>query len=154
MKTCGGLDVYLHPSRSLLSLLFNEAFNVRNIWRRMVPWLMNDELSGFDRGLIEVLSYDLPGGTEDNHENLSQDCPCPCRDSNRAPTEYKCRALPLDHPVQSQRVLTWALEAGATSCYGPSPPGTTPGTRCIGLQRRSGHREEETNFVPAGNGLK
>jgi hypothetical protein len=28
------------------------------------------------RGLIEVLSRQLPGGTEESHESLNQDCRC------------------------------------------------------------------------------
>jgi hypothetical protein len=32
---------------------------------------MNDELEGSSCDLVEVLPWNLPGGTEENHENLS-----------------------------------------------------------------------------------
>jgi hypothetical protein len=48
-----------------------------------------------DRGLITLVSQNLPGGTEQNHEKLSQDSRCPIRDSNRSPIECKSTALPV-----------------------------------------------------------
>jgi hypothetical protein len=49
-------------------------------------------------GLIRVLFWNLPKGTEENHEKhktLDQDSRHPGRDSNREPLEYNSRALPL-----------------------------------------------------------
>jgi hypothetical protein len=43
------------------------------------------------------------GGTEETHQYLSYDNWCPGRDSNRAPHEYKSRALPLDQSAWSLR---------------------------------------------------
>jgi hypothetical protein len=34
---------------------------------------MNDELEGRDGGLIDVLSWHFPSGTEEKHENLRHD---------------------------------------------------------------------------------
>jgi hypothetical protein len=40
---------------------------------------MNDELEGSFSSLIGVLSWELPGGTEENQESLSQDSRCPAK---------------------------------------------------------------------------
>jgi hypothetical protein len=63
--------------------------------RRMI----GKDLEGRCLGLIEVLFHHFPGGTEINHENLSQNSRCPVRVSSRAPSEYKCGVLPPDLPV-------------------------------------------------------
>jgi hypothetical protein len=79
-------------------------------------WLMNGrDMEGSGRGLIEVLSGHLPGGTEKNHEN-----PHSSRRSglhfNRSPSTYDHRALPVRSvkwcPKERDRillnvVLTW-----------------------------------------------
>jgi hypothetical protein len=48
----------------------------------------------------KVLSWHLPGGTEEYHETLSHDSRCPGLDLNRAPTQYKSEASPLE-PTRS-----------------------------------------------------
>jgi hypothetical protein len=54
-------------------------------------------LKGFGRKRswpnLKLLSQTLPGGTEENHENLSQDCWPPCRDLNPGPPEYEVGVL-------------------------------------------------------------
>jgi hypothetical protein len=44
-------------------------------------------------GQFEVLFRHLPGGTEENHKNLSQNSWPPGRDSNPEPPEYKVGML-------------------------------------------------------------
>jgi hypothetical protein len=56
-------------------------------------------LEGGGRDLIEVLSRSLPRRAEEMRENLNQDRRFSCRDSNRAPPEYKLRAIKLDQPL-------------------------------------------------------
>jgi hypothetical protein len=52
-------------------------------------------MEGRSRDLVELLSLHLPGGTEENHRNFSQDV----WDWNRASPEYKCRTLLLHQPA-------------------------------------------------------
>jgi hypothetical protein len=61
---------------------------------------MKDEFGWKRSGLIEVLSQNLPGRTEENTKYLSQESRCPGRDENRAPPEYKSEALPFRQPVR------------------------------------------------------
>jgi hypothetical protein len=69
---------------------------------------MIDELEGCDYGSVDGLSKHLPGGTEENHENLSQDSWCPARDSNPARPKYESRVLLLCHSTQFAAVqITW-----------------------------------------------
>lgn len=42
---------------------------------------------------VQVLSHHVPGGTEENHKNLSQDIRCPRRNSIRPPPGYKSEDL-------------------------------------------------------------
>jgi hypothetical protein len=53
------------------------------------------DLEGSSRGLIKVQSQHLPGGTEKNQKNLSQDSQCPGQNSKYAPPKHKSRVLPL-----------------------------------------------------------
>jgi hypothetical protein len=46
-------------------------------------------LKGYVRNLIQVLSWQLPVGTEENHKPLSQYRQCPGRDSSLGPPEYE-----------------------------------------------------------------
>jgi hypothetical protein len=48
------------------------------------------------RGLLQVLSLYLFGGTEENHGNLNQYSQCSRRHSNRASLGCKSTALPVD----------------------------------------------------------
>jgi hypothetical protein len=57
-------------------------------------WIGKD-LEGSSCGLIYLLSLHLPGGTEENHESLSQDSHCSSQDSNQAPHKHKSEALPV-----------------------------------------------------------
>jgi hypothetical protein len=73
-----------------------------------VEWLMNEsqiewDLEGNSRGLMEVLSGYLPGGTEENY--LSQDWRYPGRDLNWALSGQKYRALRLHEPVRFDNLL-------------------------------------------------
>jgi hypothetical protein len=54
-----------------------------------------------DHHLIEVLSWNLLGGTEENHKNISQNSLRTGRDSNRTSDEYNTTALPKSQPVRS-----------------------------------------------------
>jgi hypothetical protein len=49
---------------------------------------------------IEILFRNVPGRTEEDHENLSQESWCSGRDSNRAFPKFKSKASPLDQPVR------------------------------------------------------
>jgi hypothetical protein len=49
-------------------------------------------LEGSGRGL-NVLSWNSPGGTKENHENLSQDRQSQGRDLNLEPSEYEAGVL-------------------------------------------------------------
>jgi hypothetical protein len=52
--------------------------------RRIIGWLMNDELEGYGRkrSWLKVLPLYLLGGIEENHLNLSQDCRTPGQNFN------------------------------------------------------------------------
>jgi hypothetical protein len=56
---------------------------------------MNDEFEMMSQEVVvvyfEALSQNWLGGTT---RNINQDNPCPGRDSNRAPSEYKLHTLP------------------------------------------------------------
>lgn len=43
--------------------------------------------------VIEALPWSMVRQTEEQNENLSHESQCPDRDANRAPTQYKFRAL-------------------------------------------------------------
>jgi hypothetical protein len=64
-------------------------------------------LEGSSCAPIEALSRHLPGGTEENNENLSQDSRYFGRDSSQTPPEYKSKALPLDEPVPFPAIGTF-----------------------------------------------
>jgi hypothetical protein len=68
----------------------------------MAGLAVNDTLENI---LIEVVVVEsrycpenLPGETEGIHKNLSQDCWCASRHSNRVPPEYKYEATPVNKP--------------------------------------------------------
>jgi hypothetical protein len=44
--------------------------------------LVGKALEGSGHGLIEILFQNLPGGTEGNHENVSEESRCPYKDFN------------------------------------------------------------------------
>jgi hypothetical protein len=68
------------------------ASNGRMIY---VRWIAKD-WEGSVRGLVDILSQNLPGETNKHHDNLSQDVQFPGRVSNWASSEYKVTALPPD----------------------------------------------------------
>jgi hypothetical protein len=71
---------------------------------------MGKDLEGDCRGLIHILSRQLPKGTEENHE-----------ESNRAPCEYESEALPLRQPAQQLHgIQTVGGECDNTSKFGCS----------------------------------
>jgi hypothetical protein len=57
-------------------------------------------LNGSGRDVVEVLSWNFPGGNEKTVRNLSQNSWCLGRDSNPAPLEHESRATPISHPVR------------------------------------------------------
>jgi hypothetical protein len=69
-------------------------------------------LESIGHGLTEVLCRNLPGGTMENHENLSRDSKCLVWNSNRAPPEDKYRMLPLHLPAQSFGEFNMYLNMG------------------------------------------
>jgi hypothetical protein len=80
------------------SLFFFALYSIGSWVNR---WMMNwkrfrTKLSWRNR----ILSRHLPGGTEENHENISQNMRCHGRDSNWVPPECKFRVLSLCHPVR------------------------------------------------------
>lgn len=64
----------------------------RSLFRSRAGYLLN-YLEGSCCGLIEVLSRHFPGGTEGNHEKLSQFSLCYSWDSNRVLTALKMSHL-------------------------------------------------------------
>jgi hypothetical protein len=64
----------------------NAAFCIATAQHRTARF--ETDLEGSSGDLTEVLSYNLPGGTVENHENLSQVNLCPGRDSKQVPPEY------------------------------------------------------------------
>jgi len=52
-------------------------------------------LKGSSHGIIEVIYQHLPGGSDENHENLKWYRSCPRQYSNLTPAEYKPSALML-----------------------------------------------------------
>jgi hypothetical protein len=63
---------------------------------------MKDELKCIQKeshGLIDVLSRNFRGDTEENYEILNQDSRFPSRDWNRALPGYDIRVLSLCQPV-------------------------------------------------------
>jgi hypothetical protein len=52
-----------------LRRLFNDALSVEIILHPTVRWLYSDQLEGSARGLIQIQSRNLPGGTEDTHND-------------------------------------------------------------------------------------
>jgi hypothetical protein len=85
--------------------LHHEAVRISNLDHAALDSRMVDErrigkdLEESGRHLIEVLSWHLPGGTDETTKSLSQDDRCPGRDSNRKSTEHESRALPLCYPL-------------------------------------------------------
>jgi hypothetical protein len=81
--------------------LFNDALRTETIQRRMVGWLMNDDLLeiGWKRSwpnlrTIPVFSWRDWG----KPRKTCHDRRCPGRDSKRSPPECKCTSLSLDQP--------------------------------------------------------
>jgi hypothetical protein len=64
-----------------------------------------DYLEESDSILVKVLSQHLLGGTEDNHENLSQDSWYPGWDVNQGPCEYS-----YNTPFSSVMLLNYSEE--------------------------------------------
>jgi hypothetical protein len=55
---------------SFLRGLFNDAFNIKSIYRRFVAWRLNGkDFEESSRSPTDVLSCNLPGGAEKNDEN-------------------------------------------------------------------------------------
>jgi hypothetical protein len=52
-------------------------------------WWVGKNVEGSGRGLIWVVSRNLPGGTQENHENVSHGSQSPAWDLNLGPPEYK-----------------------------------------------------------------
>jgi len=52
-------------------------------------WWIGKDVKRSGRGLIEGLSQHFPGGTEENHKNLSQDSRSPGMYMNTLPSEYE-----------------------------------------------------------------
>jgi hypothetical protein len=50
-------------------------------------------MEGSKHGIVEALSWSLPGGAEECYGNLSKANRRPARDSNHVPHEYVSRAL-------------------------------------------------------------
>jgi hypothetical protein len=76
---------------------------------RMIEWWTGKGLEGTGRGLIRIISWKLPGGTEENHKRLASEYlifrP---RDSNRTPSEYESTVLPLRQSVLFQLLSSYS----------------------------------------------
>jgi hypothetical protein len=75
---------------------------------------MTDEVKGDDSGLIELLSWHLPGGTEKDHGN-HQDSPCLVPYFNQAAPEYSSRVLPPHQPASRNYLLSIPVFSITTS---------------------------------------
>jgi hypothetical protein len=62
-------------------------------------WWIGNDLEGSGYLLIEELSKNLCGGTEESRENFNEDSQRPSWNSNGGPPEYKSRAIMLDKSV-------------------------------------------------------
>jgi hypothetical protein len=71
---------------------------------RDLPACMMNYLEGNSRGLLKILYWHLPRGSEGSQETFSQDSQCLGRDLIRAPPEYEARALALSQLVLLQSV--------------------------------------------------
>jgi hypothetical protein len=71
--------------------------------RMIDEWWIRVYLEGSSRGRIEVLSQNLPGGTEVIYKNFSQVSRSPGRYSNRSSCKYKYKATPLYQSVRCIR---------------------------------------------------
>jgi hypothetical protein len=73
--------------------LFNDAFSssdyIVSSDRMINEYWVGHAMEWSDRGLIKELSRHLPGRTEENHEQLSQDSRSPSQDLNAGPQEYE-----------------------------------------------------------------
>jgi hypothetical protein len=96
-------------------------------------WWIRNDLEGCGRGIIEVLSWHLPGGTI--HKNLSQDSRCPEGESSPAPPEYKSWALLLDQHVTSYNHRMNRVQDG----------------RAINLSSWSGQWNRRIRYIPHSN---
>jgi hypothetical protein len=65
-------------------------------------------VQGSSRGLITVLSHHFPGGTDEKHGNLGQDCRRPAKIQVQACSEYKSIALLLHKSVHPRTKLVLA----------------------------------------------
>jgi hypothetical protein len=55
---------------------------------------------------FDVQYHHWPGGTKDNHENLSQDSRSSGRNLKRGSPEYEAEVL----PTRSQRLVVWEMK--------------------------------------------
>jgi hypothetical protein len=72
---------------------------------RLINW---KGFGRYGRGLKEVLSKNTSEGLRRTMKDHSQDSRCPSQDSNRAPTEYMSRVLPVD---QTNLLKLWEMLA-------------------------------------------
>jgi hypothetical protein len=66
--------------------------------------------------IIEIPPRHLPGGTEANHEGISEYSRCLSRDSKRVRCEYELVALPLRQPARIIRMEAWVGERNVRAC--------------------------------------
>jgi hypothetical protein len=91
LNVCITYPVYDTPGCKLWGL-----DSVVSVGRMRDEWWIGKYLEETSRFLLDALSRNLPGVTEEYHENpFSQDNRCRRRDSNREPPKYKKRALLL-----------------------------------------------------------
>jgi hypothetical protein len=80
----------------LVYVLFNDTVSssdhVASDDRIINEWT-GEDLEGSGHGLIKVLSWHLPGVTEENHKNLSRDSWSPGQYLNPRPPEYEAGVL-------------------------------------------------------------
>jgi hypothetical protein len=86
-----------------------DAMSVQTAYHWIVGWLINDDLERIQMesccDVMEVLSQNLPGGAEENHEKPQDILWCPDWGLNKAPPKYKPRALLLHQPAWFYVVL-------------------------------------------------
>jgi hypothetical protein len=75
-------EVFVFRGTAVLFIVYLTRLSVANVEWKDDMWMINwKECGRSGRGIFEVLSRHLPGRTEENHENLSQDSLSPGRDS-------------------------------------------------------------------------
>jgi hypothetical protein len=84
----------------VILLWFQYSDYIASDGRVIDEWWIGKDLGGSSHSVIELLSWNFLGGTEENYRNLNHDALCPGRDLNQTPPEYKSGMLLLGQSVR------------------------------------------------------